>query len=241
MYDRLHHTWESPALRGRTMDLLVFGHAGSRVLAFPTSRGSYHEWEDRHMPDAIGDRLQSGALQLFCVSSADSVSWYDETIPVHERAEWHAKYDVCLQDEVLPFTASLNDNPFLITVGASFGGYHALCFAMRHPELVNRALSMSGLPDIKRLTGGWSDDAVYFQNPADFIRHEHDERRLAALRRMDIILAVGRDDSLCAGNEEFSRTLSDRGIGNALRVWDGWAHDWPYWQRMLQLYIGGHD
>ena len=137
--------------------------------------------------------------------------------------------------------ASVNDDPFLITTGASFGGYHALNFAMRHPALVNRTLSMSGLPDIKRLTAGWSDDAVYFQNPADFIRHEHDENRLAALRRMDIILAVGRDDSLRTSNEEFSDSLWGKGIGNALRIWDGWAHDWPYWQQMLQLYVGGHD
>ena len=112
---------------------------------------------------------------------------------------------------------------------------------MRHPELVQRVLSMSGLPDIKRLTAGWSDDAVYFQNPADFMRHEHDEKRLAAFRAMDIILAVGQDDSLAPSNIEFSQTLWNCGIGNALRVWNGWAHDWPYWQQMLQLYIGGHD
>lgn len=223
------------------MDLLVFGHAGARVLAFPTSRGSYHEWEDRHMPEVIGDQLNAGTLQLFCVASVDAESWYDETIPVHERADAHWRYDGCLRDEVLPYTRSINDHPTLITTGASFGGYHALSFAMRHPELVDRALSMSGLPDIRRITGGGSDAAVYFQNPAEFIPNEHDEARLAALRRMDIILAVGRDDSLRPSNEEFSRALWERGIGNALRIWDGWAHDWPYWQQMMALYIGGHD
>jgi esterase/lipase superfamily enzyme len=241
MSERLHHSWQSAALGGRAMDLLVFGHAGHRVLVFPTSRGSYHEWEDRQMPAVLSEQLQSGRLQLFCVSSADDASWYNETIPVPQRAEWQARYDACLTDEVLPYMASVNADPFLITTGASFGGYHALNFAMRHPDLVHRALSMSGLPDIKRLTGGWSDDAVYFQNPADFIRHEHDEARLAALRRMDIVLAVGRDDSLCASNEQFSGSLWAKGIGNALRIWDGWAHDWPYWQQMLQLYIEGHD
>jgi esterase/lipase superfamily enzyme len=240
-WQRLHQTWDSPALLGRSMDLLILGHVGTRVLVFPTSRGSYHEWEDRHMPDAVGEQLAAGTMQLFCVASADDASWYNETIPIHERAEWQSRFDAYLRDEVLPRTLSLNPDPFLITTGASFGGYHALNFAMRHPDLVNRTLSMSGLPDIKRLTDGWSDDAVYFQNPADFVRHEHDAGRLAALRRMDIILAVGRDDSLCASNEEFSGSLWSAGIGNSLRVWDGWAHDWPYWQRMLQLYIGGHD
>lgn len=241
MWQRLHQTWDSPALRGRKMDLLIFGHAGARVLVFPTSRGSYHEWEDRHMPEVLGEQLRAGTLQLFCVSSADDASWYDETIAVHERAEWQGRYDAFVKDEVLPRTRALNGSPRLITVGASFGGYHAICFAMRHPQLVARVLSMSGLPDIKRLTNGWTDGAMYFQNPAEFMRNEHEPERLAAFRRMDIILAVGRDDPLCASNEEFSRTLWDRGIGNALRVWDGWAHDWPYWQQMLQVYIGGHD
>jgi esterase/lipase superfamily enzyme len=241
MWRRVHQTWDSPALLGRKMDLLIFGHAGTRVLVFPTSRGSYHEWEDRQMPDIVGEQLRAGTLQLFCVSSADDASWYDETISIHERAEWQGRYDAYLKDEVLPRTRAFNGSPHLITVGASFGGYHAICFALRHPELVMRVLSMSGPPDIRRLTSGWSDGEVYFQNPAEFMRNEHDEARLAAFRRMDIILGVGRDDPLAASNIEFSQMLWERGIGNALRVWDGWAHDWPYWQQMLQLYIGGPD
>ncbi|MGH7582520.1 MAG: alpha/beta hydrolase-fold protein [Gemmatimonadales bacterium] len=241
MWERRHHAWESPALLGRTMDLLVLGHAGVRLLAFPTSQGSWHDWEDRQMPDAVGDLLAGGALQMFCVASADDRSWYDETIPVHQRAEWQARYDAFLHDEVVPFTRSRNDHPLLMTAGASFGGYHAICFAMRYPHLVSRALSMSGLPDVRRLTGGISDDLAYFYNPAEFAVHEHDPERMAQLQRLDLILAVGRDDSLCAANETFSHALWQRGIGNALRIWDGWAHDWPYWQRMLRLYVNGHD
>ena len=30
-------------------------------------------------------------------------------------------------------------------------------------------------------------------------------------------------------------------VGNALREWDGRAHDRDYWRRMLTLYINGHD
>ena len=32
-----------------------------------------------------------------------------------------------------------------------------------------------------------------------------------------------------------------KGIGNALRIWNGHAHDWPIWEKMIRLYIGGHD
>ncbi|HMI57393.1 MAG TPA: hypothetical protein VK511_05055, partial [Gemmatimonadaceae bacterium] len=74
-----------------------------------------------------------------------------------------------------------------------------------------------------------------------FIANEYDEGRLAALRRMDIIFAIGRDDSMYWTNESFSRILWSKGIPHAFRIWDGWAHDWPWWERMVRMYIGGSD
>ena len=65
--------------------------------------------------------------------------------------------------------------------------------------------------------------------------------RLAAFQQQDIILAVGEHDPACENNREMSGILWGKGIGNALRIWDGWAHDWPYWEKMIRLYIGGHD
>src|SRR5688572_7945895 len=50
---RDYHRWYSPSL-GRDMELLVFGHAGARVLVFPTSLGKYYEWEDRGMVATLG-------------------------------------------------------------------------------------------------------------------------------------------------------------------------------------------
>ena len=240
MWQRKVHTWSSNALLGRTMEVMVHGHAGARVLVFPTSQGSNRDWEDRGMLAAVAPRIVKGEFQFWCVPSVDAMSWYNDSATPHERAEWQARYDEFLRDEVLPLSLEVNDDPFLITVGASFGGYHAVNFGCRYPELTGRVLSMSGLIDVKRFTGGFSDDLIYFHNPADFMQHEHDPERLAALRQMDIILAVGRDDGLCAGNEAFAGTLHDRGIGCALRVWDGWAHDWPCWQSMLKIYLGGH-
>lgn len=236
------HRWYSPAL-GRDMSLQVLGHAGARVLVFPTSLGSSSEWTDRHMHrlEVLGHHLEQGWIQLFCLHHVHEESWYGEHLHPGARAFRHLQYDQYLRDEVVPFTTGQNANPFLIAVGASFGAYHAACFGFRHPHLVNRIIGLSGTFDIKRLTGGYSDHNVYACNPFDFMRHEHDATRLEAFRRQDIIFAVGRDDPAYPNNEEFSAVLWDKGIGNALRIWDGWAHDWPYWERMIQLYIGGHD
>ncbi len=236
--NREHHKWYSPALN-RDMELLIFGHAGARVLVFPTSMGRFYEWEDREMMQTLAEHIEQGWLQLYCVDSVDKESWYAREKHPAERALRQTQYEGYLLNEVLPLSTQKNRNPFLITTGASFGAYHAISFGLRHPHLVGRAIGMSGIYDITDWTDGFYDESIYFHNPLDFISNEHDPNRLAALRHVDIIMAVGRDDQLRESSERLSTILWDKGIGNALRLWDGWAHDWPWWHQMIKLYIGG--
>lgn len=238
--NREYHRWYSPSLN-RDMELLIFGHAGARVLVFPTSKGKFYEWEDRGMMGTLGAQIERGWLQLFCVDSVDAESWYCWWAHPGGRAYRHQQYDSYLYDEVLPLTRSKNSNPFLMTTGASFGAYHAMNFGLKHPDKVDRIVAMSGLYNIRSFTGGYSDDMVYFNNPMQFIAGEHDGYRLGLLRHLDIIMATGRDDRLINEARGLSGLLWSKGIGNALREWDGWSHDWQYWQKMILTYVGGHD
>jgi esterase/lipase superfamily enzyme len=238
--NREYHKWFSPCL-GRDMELLVHGHGGARVLVFPSSMGRFYEWEDFRMIDRLAEHLERGWIQMYCVDGVDAESWYARHRHPGERAWRHVQYDRYLVDEVLPLTRAKNPNPYLITTGASFGAYHAVNFALRYPHLVGRTIGMSGTYDIREQTGGYSDENVYFNNPVEFIRGEREPHRLEALRRQDIILAIGRDDPMRPNNDWMSRVLWEKGIGNAYRVWDGWAHDWPWWREMIARYIGGHD
>jgi esterase/lipase superfamily enzyme len=129
----------------------------------------------------------------------------------------------------------------MITVGTSFGAFHAMSFGLKYPFETGRILAIAGLYDIRRFTDGYSDDYVYFNNPMQFIAGEQDAHRLAALRRLDIIMPVGNADPLIQHSRDMSGMLWSKGIGNALREWNGWCHDWPYWHRMIPMYIGGHD
>jgi esterase/lipase superfamily enzyme len=237
---REHAGWHSRSL-DRYMHVEVIGHAGARVIVFPTTMGTHTEWADRRMHEVLRDHLESGWIQLFCVGQVHDESWYAKGLHPGAMAWRHLQYLEYVAEEVLPFTRSRNDNAFVIAAGASFGAYHAASFGLRYPERVHRIIGTSGNYDIKRFTGGYSDDNVYACNPFDFMQHEHDPRRLAAFRAQDIILAIGEEDPMCENNRRFSGILWDKGIGNALRIWSGHAHDWPYWERMIRLYIGGHD
>src|SRR3954470_15443803 len=153
---RDYHRWHSPRLQ-RDMELLVLGHAGARVLVFPTSMGKFFEWEDNQMPNALSEQLEKGWIQLFCVDSVDKESWYAKKNSPGDRAWRHELYDRYIRNEVIPFTQHVNSNPYLIATGASFGAYHAVNFAFRHPDVVNRVIGMSGMYNIKELTKGYSD------------------------------------------------------------------------------------
>lgn len=235
-----HRSWHSPAL-GRTMHVRWFGHGGARLLAFPTTMGNHNEWPNRYMPDVLREHIERGWIQLWCLDHNHDQSWYDKEAHPGHRAWLHLQYDRYVRDELLPFTASVNANPFVIATGASFGGFHAMSLALRNPTLFHRVIGLSGMYDIKGMTGGYSDANVYACNPFDFMQHEQDPARLAAFRRQDIIIAIGRGDPNYQENAEFSAILWRKGIGNALRVWDGHAHDWPYWEQMIVRYVGGHD
>jgi esterase/lipase superfamily enzyme len=238
--NREHHRWHSPSL-GREMELLVLGHAGARMLVFPTSMGRFFEWEDRGMADALGDWIHGGQLQLVCVDSVDAESWYAKGAHPHDRARRQSAYEGYLLGEVLPFSEHRNGNPFVIAAGASFGAYHALNTALRHPHRFGRAIGMSGLYDIREQADGYYDEAIHAHNPSHYVSGIDDRDHLEALRRMDIVLATGAEDAFVENNRYLSRILWERGVGNALRIWDGWAHDWPWWRQMIRAYAGGHD
>jgi esterase/lipase superfamily enzyme len=235
---REYHRWWSPAL-GRDMELLVFGHAGARVLCYPTSQGRFYDWESNGMVGAVGDMIDNGWFQLYCIDALDWETWYGKHLHPGQRAWRYEQYDRYLRDELVPFTRWRNPNPYLIVTGMSFGAYHAMNFALRHPEHVGRVLTMHGLYDISRFADGYSDDNVYFNNPSAFLPNEHDWGRLEMLRRLDIILVTDAWDQLAWATHQFSDLLWSKGIHHRKVVWNEWSHDWPFWRRMLRMYLGG--
>jgi esterase/lipase superfamily enzyme len=220
------------------MELLVFGHSGPPALVFPTSCGRFFEFEDRGMIDAVHDKLEHGHLQLVCVDSIDSESWYNRAVPPRWRIARHMQYEQYLMQEVLPFFHQQNQCGQLATIGCSFGGYHALNLALRHPETFTGMLSMSGAFDTTGFLSGYYDDDCYFNIPTHYLQNMHDPAYLERYRRNKYILATGVHDQCWNANERMAQVFRDKNIPCRLEVWgDNTGHDWPWWQRMLQTYL----
>jgi len=234
--NRDYRKWWSPAL-GREMELLVFGSGGTPVLVFPTSMGRFYQWEDFGMITHMAGRIDEGWLQLWCVDSVDSESFYDKKRPAQERAARHIAYERYIVDEVLPAIRSANSVDYLVTIGASFGAFHALALVARRPGLARKAIGLSGAYDCARWLDGKRDGDAYFVNPLAFLPYLNDERYLAPLRGTEIVIATGRDDPNVEDSRRVTSVLQDKGVPASLHLWDGWAHDWPYWKEMVDVFL----
>lgn len=219
------------------MELLVFGHAGVPYLVFPSSMGSFHEYEDRGMVAALSDKLEHGHLQLFCLGTVDSESFYNSQAHPRQRVERARQYEGFVFEEVLPLVRQHNPHPELGATGVSFGSYHALHFALRRPDLIHRCVTMGGAYDMKRFLDGYYDDDCYFLNPVDYLPNLADDWLLGSLRRNKWVLATGDRDICLRDNEHMAALLRSKGIPVHLHVWNSSEHDWPAWLDMAKAYL----
>ena len=233
---RDYHRWFARSL-SRDMDLLIFGHAGPPVLVFPTSMGAFFEYEDRGMVAALAEKLDRGLLRLFCVSSVDGESWYAKRSHPRSRVERHLHYEDHVLTEVVPLVRHLTRSETIGVTGCSFGAYHAMALALRHPYTFTTCITMGGAFDISQFLDGYFDEDCYFLNPPSFLPTLNDAYYLDQFRRNKWVLVTGDQDICRSPNEQFSGLLHAKSIPHSLHVWTNSKHDWPYWRPMAQVYL----
>ena len=198
------------------MELLVFGHAGLPVLVFPTSGGRFFDFEDRGMVAALANKIDAGQLQLF--ASIPSIARAGTTARSRPAA---ASPVTCstrptFSTRLCRLSARKTPTRDYVALGASFGGYHAVNIALRHPELFSGFFSMSGVFDLTVFLQGYYDQNCYFHLPTHYLPRLEDPRLLARIRANHHVLTTGWDDQCLKQNQEFDRILTDK--GNSARV-----------------------
>ncbi len=241
-----HHQWWSPHLN-RDMALKVYGHWGKPFVVFPCSRGRYFDYEGMGMIDAVAGFIDAGKIKLFCVDSVDESSWYNFAASPADRNARHEAYDRYVAQEVIPFIRdhcrSPQERP--MTNGCSMGAYHSVNFFLKHPDLFEGTIALSGLYRLDRpefqLSAG-DLPAVYFNSPLSYLPGLADPAYLALYRRSRIVVCVGQG----AWEEETgedTRGLDDLFREKAVPAWvDFWGpdvnHDWPWWYRQMKTFLG---
>lgn len=242
MMTRTHHRWHSPHL-DREMDLLVFGHAGEKVLVFPTRRARFHEYEDMRVVEALRPRIEAGEMQLWCVDSVDDESFYNPHSHPTERIRRHAAYERYVVEEVVPLMQATNPDPRTVSHGCSMGAFHAANTAFRHPHLFTKLAAFSGrydptiaVDEFPDLLDGHVDDDVVSLTPVRYLP-DLAGTKLDLLKRMDIVLVIGREDPFLPSTRLLSGILHTKGVAHRLHEWEERAHKGYYWRRMAPQYL----
>ncbi|HZM70786.1 MAG TPA: alpha/beta hydrolase-fold protein [Candidatus Cryosericum sp.] len=230
------HEWHSPAL-GRPMSLLWYGHWGRPILAFPTSQGHANQNEDFGLIGGLGDKIDRGDIQVCCVDAVDEEALYNRTARPADRVRRQDAYDRYLAEEAIPFIQRKAERPDLVVYGASFGGYHAVNLALRHPALASRVVAFSGLFDIHRFLDGYWDDLCYFHCPSAYVTNYPSEW-IDRVSRVGMVLATGEQDQLVPETRRFADLLRGKGVPVHSEIWPGVSgHDWPFWIEHLRRFV----
>lgn len=222
------------------MGLVVYGHYGPPMLAFPTSGGDEWEHEGQGMIRTLGPFLEEGRLKIFTVRAMTEESFYNKGAHPFHRSWVQSRYDGYIRQEVLPFIHShCRGVQGVTTMGASLGAYHAANTLLKQPDVVKRCYALSGVYDIRRFMDGLYDDNVYFNNPVDYVANLSDAWALGHLSTCEIHLVTGTGPWEHSGpSYHLGGILGAKGIPHSVDDWgpEG-GHDWPYWHHQMWTYV----
>ena len=229
-------SWFSPALN-KEMPIVSYGHFGFAILLIPTAAADYLEYERFQLIDAIAPFINAGKCRVFSIDSMNKESWMNNQMLPEHKAIRHNQFNNYVFDEVVPFIrSSTSDETMIYTCGASFGALHAMNLFMKRPDIINGAISMSGVYDLTEYTKGFWDDQVFYNSPVHYIPSLNDNwylDKIKASHHIHIYTGSGNFEDPDAV-KKFAGILYTKGIWYDLDVWGpDIHHDWPTWRSML--------
>lgn len=204
--------------------------------------GHYTDWTTRAK---LADH--SLAYGMIIVTPEGNNGWYTDSATAPTD-----KYETYILEELIPDVRrrfrTIETREGRAVAGLSMGGYGAIKFGLKHPEMFSLAASMSGAFGAASWTdkelkdpGVIRDSVMQAFGPANSpTRVANDVLKLArevSSKRTTplpyLYLDCGTEDFLFNDNREFAGLLVELKISHEYRQLPG-RHDWPYWDRQVQ-------
>lgn len=228
---------------GREMSFNVYGHAGKPVIVFPSSGGSQNEYGDFGMIEACQDFIDRGLVTFYTPDSYDNESWLNLWKSGHDVALAHEAYDRYIINELVPLIRYESNwqGPLMVT-GCSMGAFHTINFALRHPDVFNVAVALSGVYDVRFFTGDFhNDDVIYYNSPIDNLWNQEDSWFLDQYRQNRFIVAVGQgawEEPHIQDTHRLEAAFEAKSIPGWFDYWgDDVAHDWEWWRVQMPYFL----
>ncbi len=86
-----YHRWHSSRV-GHQMGVVVYGHFGAPILAFPTSGGDEWEHEGQGMIGTLAPFIEAGKIKVFTVGAVTAESFYNANAHPFHRSWMQSQY-----------------------------------------------------------------------------------------------------------------------------------------------------
>jgi len=219
------------------MPIATYGHYGFAVLLIPTAAADFLEYERFQLIESIRPLIESGKCKVFSINSMNKESWMNYEMWGEHRAIKHNQFNEYVFNEVIPFIRNATSNDTMIyTSGASFGALHSMNLFLKRPDIINGAISMSGVYDLTEYSRGYWDEQVYYNSPIHYMPNLNDSYYLDKIRSSHHIHLLSGSGAY--EDPDSSRRLAgifyNKGIWYDLDIWGhDVPHEWPTWRSML--------
>ncbi len=205
--------------------------------------GHFSNWTDKTRIARL-----VGSANFIIVTPEGEDGWYTDS-----ATKPTDKYDSYIIKELIPEIdkkfRTIADREHRAIAGLSMGGYGAIKFGLKYPEMFMLAGSFSGAIGAATITEkevpgaiGKSIDAIF--GPADGeIRKANDPFDLIRLATQEKIkkfpflyVDCGTEDFLLRNNRDFVALLLEKKVPHEYRQLPG-AHNWTYWDAQVQEFL----
>lgn len=239
-------TWSGEL--GRDMEYKRYGYAGRPVVVFPTSQGTFYQFEDQGAVGSLGELIDAGRIQLFTIDGVDSESFFDKGGEHAGRIARHEAYFRYVRNEALPefghIAAASNGGQSLkpIFTGCSMGAFHAANFVFRFPDVTSGVVALSGVYSTKGFLGDDLSGDIFYNSPLDYLANLEDPATLDEIRSLRLIICCGRgawEEPMITETHALERVLAEKDIPAWVDFWGtDVAHDWVSWHKQLPYFFG---
>jgi len=224
------------------MNLMQYGKGGVPIIAFPTDQGTYDEWENHGMIEALAYQLEESLNSLFNLETMDYECLLNMDIEPEERLKRYLSYQTFIIDELIPFVHKESGSSFIILAGVGFGAYHAANLIFKNPDKFGKFIGMDGLYDVTPYMGGFYNDTVYYNSPLHFLPRMDDSNILAKYEKLDLRLITSNTNPTFEDHtERFSNVLEEKMISHIFDQkdpdLDGGLEEWEFWKEIFKRHI----
>lgn len=228
----------------RNMEFKVYGSGqGKAVIFIPCQAGRFFDFENFGMIHTWAPFIDSGRCTVYSVDSIDNEAWAGVWLDSRQRIENHETWIQYITGELVPYIHYLQGNDqSIMTFGCSMGATHAANLYYRRPDLFDCCFAISGVYDHKDFFGDYCDSLVYDNCPILYLQNmpaDHPYMELYNSQKSLIVVGQGAwEGPLLASTRWLDTVCCSKGIHTRFAYWGTDVdHDWPWWYKMVDVYL----